>query len=548
MTQKGSVELSQSVWAASVALIIALSCAQALVLLHQQVLWADETTQLAGLKLSLGDMFAWLAGDKPYRLGTPPDRMPPLSYVLQRALVAIIGPDITGLRYFSLFFGALGLVAFAGAAYQFHRNWSGLAALLVLGLSFNVTQYSTQIRPYSMFFAVGACAAYLLARYCKTRRHVHLNGWYISLLCTAALASVTHFYGLVFAVCLFSSLAILAIVEGRSIKRYVFGLFVTGVVAISLIPFLIASVGVKTSLPFGDPMYFPRMIYRLIVARAHLVYPATAIAMFVGFGLALLAALYNWPALFRDIARGRVLFDEHDAFRMVSVLTLTSALFVSLAGAILVKGFNPLEVHYHIWTLPFIFALLIPPNRQTHSLVRLASSTGLMLCVISSLIASGVFLTHARAFIHGPAGAIDQKLAVALKSSALVYSNESYEPWFFGFWPMQFTHGETVPQFLAAPAHRFETVQRLRPDYIEVAGGLPRIPAETAFAGFSQIILVEVANFYPADLSRYLRSGEPNIQYRGLDVEFANRHGFIVAERFFVPGNSSALISILKRP
>ena len=46
-----------------------------------QNLWIDESTQLSGSRLPLATMVGWLTGHGP-GLGVPPDRMPPISYLV----------------------------------------------------------------------------------------------------------------------------------------------------------------------------------------------------------------------------------------------------------------------------------------------------------------------------------------------------------------------------------------------------------------------------------------------------------------------------------
>ena len=50
-----------------------------------QNLWIDESTQLSGATLPLGRLFAWLTGTREPSFGVPPDRMPPISYLIDAA-------------------------------------------------------------------------------------------------------------------------------------------------------------------------------------------------------------------------------------------------------------------------------------------------------------------------------------------------------------------------------------------------------------------------------------------------------------------------------
>jgi Dolichyl-phosphate-mannose-protein mannosyltransferase len=531
-------------WYLGLVIILAASLALSMTFMRYQVVHADETTQLSGLTLTPPEIVKWLVGENPGRFGVPSDRMPPLAYLVQKAWSEIAGSSILTYRIHSLLFSFIGLVTFSALVRRVSPNVLGLGVIAMLALSMNYVQYSVLIRPYPMFFMIGCITCYLLYLYIEARHSDRILGWLFGLTLVCIAACYTHFYGVIMALAIQAALALLALIERRSIRPHVLAVFVTAVCCIGLYPFFMASVDVKTSLPYTVISDFPKLLYRLVASRASAVYAPVQVLLLLGIAVAVnLSSLQLCLSAFKSCRP----LGTTISFRLVILVTVVLALSASIAGAIMTSGFNTFEAHYHIWLLPFIYALLLlPTSGMKRQLLRLHTLAVASACVAT--VASAIVLfQNMTVFVSGPSGALQQVIMRLPAGTPVIYDNKYGDPWYFGSYPVHFLFAGKVQQYLVDTSASDMNFMVASGNSLIYDGRLDKVSSAQAMNGKEFIILAQIENFFVEQSIKLIRNGEPSIADEKRDQKFADHFGYEVVERGYHPGYSAARIAVLKR-
>lgn len=399
--------------------------------LPHQSLWVDETTQLAGVQVGPTRILAWLVGRGP-DLGVPPDRAPPLSYLVQMAWAVAAGSSETSLRWLSLLLSCAGVAWTTLAARRAHGLAAGIVAALFLALSPNMAVYAVEVRAYPLFFALSGGAAYLLVRAVEAapgRR----AAWIGALTAVLALAILTHFFGLVLAGATVLTLLTDAIRGRKRIGPVLLCGVALGVTACGLLPFVGAAGRLSASAEPASPGFrgVVRLLYRLYghpaLAGSRV---GTALAT-GGFLLAVIAGIASRRAVFALVA-------------------LASGLGVACTAALLVKGFDPTAPHYNVWSLPFVALLIGSGFADQDRRVRGLACLGAVALVSGTAV--GSFELHRRpdVYAHGPQRAlIDLVRRLGPEQLTIVYDSSSDASGHV-FFPLRFTFGRSLPQYVCA--------------------------------------------------------------------------------------------------
>jgi uncharacterized membrane protein len=543
-TSTGPAALPPYKWALGCTLILAASLFLSLSFMSRQVIHMDETTQLSGASLPPLEMLRWLAGENPSRFGVPSDRMPPLFYLLQQAWVLIFGTSIIAYRAFSLVSAFSGLLLFTSIVRRISPGIWGLGVLAILALSMNYVQYSVVIRPYPLFFTLGCAGCFTLMRYCDERGTKHETRWLMAVTAIGIIAAYTHFYGVIMFCAMQAALALLALWERRSIWPHVIAVMLSAVVATALYPFFFASLEVKTSIPHARIAEFPKLIYRMVASRAAAVYAPVQVALLAGIAS---AVLLSFIQLFGNTPRASRQIDNTTAFRLVAFIVTGLSFAVSLVAAAIIKGFNVLEPHYHVWLFPYVYTLLLSPHVNISKLSSRLQATGVALALAATLASAFIFYRNMNVFVSGPSGALQAVVIKLPQGTPVIYDNTQESSWHFSTYPIRYVYQGKVRQYLfdtTKPESGFIVAEA---NNIFFAPKLETAAAADVIGEHEYLIYARVDDMFVDQSSRFIRYGEPNIPNDKSDQKFADRFGYEVIENSYYPSYTAIRISVLKR-
>jgi hypothetical protein len=487
----GAEPAAERIAALAALAVAAAALVAAAIFAHSQSVWLDETTQLSGLALPLGDRMAWLAGAPGYALGVPPDRMPPLSYLIGGLWAGLFGLGEAQMRAM----GVAALALTAPALWLTGRRIGGSrAGLLLLGVGMltpNVLMLAPEIRAYPLFLLF---AAWML------RFHVEALvappdrlGPVLGFAGFALLAGYTHFFGLVAALCL--GLGLLADrLRGREggVALLLVALALLGLWA-GLLPFVRAA--------FGMTETRPEVAMTLAQGWSNVTFLLTGIAVsqpHVGlpsFDLAHRLATAALVAL--GLAAG---FASRRRLATGLALPLVAAFLLLGLVQFRISGVSFLALHYNLWMLPVVGCLMAlalpPPGAGATALGRVALALGGAL-VLSNLAAAWLLVRHAPIYAHGPGDWLAGLVGPAPQGTVIVH--DATAAWAWAYFPMVYAHGPRVVQVLAGPG---AAPRRILPE-----GLRPLRPEEIADA--RRLVLVAVRNIPIPDLGPIARGAAP---------------------------------------
>ncbi|MBT2188670.1 glycosyltransferase family 39 protein [Sphingobium nicotianae] len=412
-----------------------------------QNVWVDETTQLSGATLAPGTLIGWLAGKLTLPLGVPADRMPPFSYFLDMIGWRVWGNNVLAFRLYHAALTAGGIALLVAAT---GRRFGWLAALiagLTLALSPKLIETAVEIRAYPIFFALSCAQVAMLVHGGVSARLARLA--LFTLLGIAGL--YTHFFGLVAASAFFAA-AFVDARDRRDAVRVIIAYALLLLIAAGLMPFVFGATAASSLVAPPATGLGGLVSYglQLISNSTILIQPAVAILYFAGAGLLILIALMGVSA---RIGRER-LAARHDPAILLT-LALLAGLVVTIGAGFLVKGFQTMTPRYSIWMLPPIAVLvgaaasgaLTPTGRITTWL----RGGALAIFGIGAVLGQANFLKRADWFIHGPSTTLEAMAAQGGRSVAILHVGPA---WQWGFFPLNWRHHSTMPQWLLLPDGR----------------------------------------------------------------------------------------------
>lgn len=439
---------------------------------HQSI-WVDETTQLSGLALPLEAQLRWLAGGENPIPGVPPDRMPPLSYLLGSLWAAVFGLGEGAMRAFGMVAVLAGLPAVVMGARRVAGGQAWVPGLVgaVYLLSPWTVVLGVEIRAYPLFLCLSAWAgwAYALCLTGEARRGL------VWLAVFTVAAGYAHFFGLVMGAVLWLSLVLLRRQVGLGFGRLCAVAGVVGVALLGVIPFVLAAAGMGAS-GGGEAgggvaeavKGVVRLAARLVLHQSH----QASVAM---WGPALLAV----GVLLLLVLRGAVR-DGLVARGVLLPLGIAAGVLPLLDSV--VGKFDVLSLTYNTWLLPLVLmALACGAGRGLPGRGGAIGAAALVVLLGAHLAADVRLARNAASYGHG-SGEWVFAAVPDVASTAVIH--DATGAWGFAYFPLHYLSGGALAQYLREPG---------RPDRRILPGGTVEAAGEAeAFA--TRIFLRTEAN------------------------------------------------------
>lgn len=461
--------------------------------LPQQSLWVDETTQLSGLSLSPAELTGWLAGKDPGRFGVPSDRTPPLSYYLGMAWGEVFGLTERSLRW-------LGVILVAGATILVTRaaaRWAGLAGGVGVGLAFasspNVVTTAVEIRSYPLFLLVSACSIDVFLRIAREPRTVSPK-LAAALTATTIAGVYTHFYGLVLAGSLWSSILLFVWSRNGNLRPLLLGAGAAGLAALGVTPFVLWSMGISSGPDrAADPAHhledLARLVYRFFghpaIGLSGIASAALGISSLVLLVLALLPRAPGPTA-------------SPSIYPLAAAL-LVGFLVAAIAGMV-IPNFNAHRPSYSIWVLPGLSVLMAGFRDRPEPRLRTLGNLALGLFLASQVAGASILVAHGSTFSHGP----HTRLSAIIQQSSRKETAVIHDSTDFGmiYFPLYYRFGGELEQFVLRSLEPATLSRITRGGGIGEAIPLRDLPA-------SRLIVVQSRSLGASDLRRFIR--EPTL-------------------------------------
>ena len=410
-----------------------------------QSVWVDESTQLSGSGLGWITLLKWLAGAEIVPLGVPPDRMPPLSYVLDASGWRLWGTNVLAFRLFHATLAAGGMIVLILAV---ARRWGARQAAvagLILVLAPKIVTIAVEIRAYPVFLAISCLQTAMIVRGDVAERTGRI-GLFLAL---AVASAYTHFFGIVSASAFFVAIACSAS-DHRALGRVAGAYALLIVLCLGLVPFVTGARAVSDQasgsvLSLSSLVSFPG---QLIGNSELLVWPVMALVYLGSFAASL--AILALDLTMQSRRDGLALRRDP---RVTLALALVAGIAACLTAALVLKGFNPLNPRYGIWTFPPLAVLaavsLVPSQDNGAKLSAAVRMAVLALLAVGAIWSHLFLLRHPALFAHGPNQDLERVIAGAEGPIAVVHVGPA---WGWGYFPLRWRHGEALPQWLLDPS------------------------------------------------------------------------------------------------
>lgn len=446
--------------------VVAIFVAGSLWFASSQAIWIDETTQLAGLSLSPSQQLQWLAGELPTPGGVPPDRNPPLSYLLGDIWVALIGSGELQLRIAGIaaFLAAVPAVWLAG-----RRLGSSLGAFFALALVFlspAMIVQAVEIRPYPLFFALSCWA---LWAYVEVIAHETSPKWrLVTLTAILIAASYTHFYGIVLSFCVMASLLVFSVVQRRSIVAVLLAGVAYGVAILGLVPFVLGGAKVSgAATPVqslgGIVKGMAKLAYRLAFHGVHLAL-TTPVVLLAAAALALLGLL--------------AIGAQRKSARLFALAPLVVALVVLPLTSLVVRQFNVLAPHYNLWMVPGAAIFLAAAFASRFRSLALAGGA---VVIATQLAATAILVQNPEPWTHGPGEWLVSQISEP--AHTLIIHDGTTSDWAHGYFPIRYLTAGSVTQLLRDADGN---------DRVITPSGEEPLPAGFSERAYDKLILVRI--------------------------------------------------------
>jgi len=465
-----------------------------------QNIWIDESTQLSGATLGLGRLMTWLTGTREASFGVPPDRMPPISYLIDAACYRTVCAAPVAWRFLHLLFAVAGVGV---ATWTVARRWglgAGLVTGLLLALSPKLTELGVEIRAYPIFFAITCVQIAMLLRMVEGER---LKPGQLGLFLLLGLASAyTHFFGLVSSMALFTGLFATRATTIREAVSIAAAAVLLVLLCLGLAPFIMTASAISGDAVQTDASGHGLVLYvlRLVAHPANVVSPIGAVLFFLPLvGLIAVAG----------VRVGQGFATAGFGYRREPIVALAVALVsgvaVTLLAAFVAKGFNPLKPTYSLWVLPVLAVLLgAVCARGAGRWARIAQGLAFLM-LLGAAVGQMLLMRHPGWFVHGPSSAIHAAVGADPSDTAVIYEGD----WGYGFFPTYYYYHQALDQWRIAPDGQLQKIG---------LGGDPA-PADPAqLATKRRIILVRITLRDYHDLRALRAKGPEKIGGNGAAV------------------------------
>ena len=517
-----------------IVLLAVLFLASGLYFATLQNVWVDESTQLSGVTLSPQRLVAWLAGAPETGFGVPPDRFPPIGYIVDMACARTLCVGPFGFRLLHLgiaFVGALLTVMLAARRY----GWTAAAVTAaILFLSPRLVETGVEIRAYPIFFTITCVQIWMVDRLIRAKRLDAV--WVGGFMTLGLLAIYTHFFGLVSTMALFGGLFVARARDRRDILIIVGAGTLTMICAAGLKPFIGGASAISDDSIVGVSVSMLLVFaLRLIGHPAMMLSPIMAALFFAGFGTLLVLTLLRivWISRREGIA-------AREDLVVALVVALVLGLSVTLVAAQVVHGFNPLKVSYSIWTFPVL--ALLAGAACAPRLVRwlqFPASMAALVFGVTALWNQGLFIGYGRWFVHGPGDAIAKLVGDHPVNTVLIYRGQ----WAYGYYPMMYRYRGQLSQWLSASDGSLHAISR--------AGDVDPLPINPAAFKLKRLLLfVDIKTHNFRDLRTIYLGERTATQIAAGDFPPLSDHpldGFVATGRTVLPGLYFASITSFER-
>jgi hypothetical protein len=447
-----------------------------------QDIWIDESTQLSGVRLPLGELVGWLAGTHANRFGVPGDRMPPLAYLPDHLWWAAAGASVLRFRLFHILLATCGVAVVARTEIAaLGRHWLGVGTAFLV-LSPKMIEAAAELRCYPLFFTVASVLVALFLNIVQRRPEPVAWGKLLLFGAGCVVLSYIHFFGVVAAFAMFATLLLAFCTNRTSLLRVLTVGAGLALCLLGLYPFIFGATSISPAGPAATPGDITYYLPMLIGHPSLLIYPVAAVLYFGACALLLLAAAYG------AARRARQRRTEPLDWLLAVALVGCAA---TIVPGLVISSFSALKPSYSIWLMP-VFALLIalgagqPIGLSTWDRYGRAGAAAAML--VGAAIATGVFLVQAPWFVHGPHQLIATARELSPPNTAILYAEPA--TYAYGYFPMVYQSGGHLPQWLAEP----DGVARLTAD-----GTAPPQPA-SALALYQGLVVVDIRARHYTDL------------------------------------------------
>jgi hypothetical protein len=465
--------------------------ALAFVFAQVQDVWIDESTQLSGITLPFVEMLDWLAGKDPGRFGVPGDRMPPVSYIIDRTWLGVAGPTEIGFRLLHAGFVLAGLTILAGAIW---RDLKPLGTTIVLGalvLSPKLIETAVEIRSYPIFFGLTCLQFSMFVRIVRSRTLPN-RAWLTSFVIVSLLATYTHFYGLVSGSAYFGALVAAYISIGPARRRVIWAYAGYLIGTLGVVPFVLAAEAQsRHGLETGTTSALVYLL-KLLGDSPNMLSLTAAILYFGGLFMALSLSIMR--------SAGRVLSGDVKAADFI-VLVIALGLVTTFVISFTASNFDALRGSYSIWLFaPLIIVAangVLPTQRRLMGALQIAACSFFL---AGAAVSTYLFFSNKEEFVHGPRRFVAELYDGTYPPKAIVY--ESGAAWPYAYFPLVFSyHGEIAQYGRSADSDALVPLATaLRPN-----GG--QLPPLVALAPYTELLLINIFTRNYRDL-RLCNSGK----------------------------------------
>ena len=437
MNHQRAFGLADAALVAGVCLVLFLSAWQ---FAKTQVIWNDEATQLAGLKLSPADQVRYLMLDQSLYAGVPMDRMPPLSYWAGWAWSQVFGASEMSFRMMGIAAATLACAFVAVGGFMLAGRWGLVGAGLSFAISANVVEIASLIRAYPLFLSFAAIALVSLLCFARgqgRRRHV----WLAVMVAASVGAAYSHFFGLTMGGAVLVAAWVTALRQKNSAMIVVASGVLFLVLTAGVWPFaLVATSATKAKAESGSftassPI---RTLYRQVG------HPAASVDLpvlgLLGLSFTVLMCLALW--------RKNEPKDVSAVYDAVPT-ALAVGLGVTFLAGMVTSLFDVYRPSYSCWVIPGIHLLVATALARTCAAGRVlvVARVATVMLFVAQVWTLGVLLKSPEVFSNGPHEMLAEMIDKHDSDIEVVYESI----WQMGYYPLRYEYGPDLKQWALGP-------------------------------------------------------------------------------------------------